>query len=136
MPRNRDDPLADAAWLLDMLNAARAVQEFVTGKSFADYEASLLLRSAVERQVEIIGEAVRAISEVFKQAHPEIPWRPIMAQRHRLAHEYGDIDNSLIWTVATVHVPALIAQLEPLIPPAPPPPPPPPPPPESGGAPT
>ncbi len=37
-----------------------------------------------------------------------------MAQRHRLAHEYGEIDDSLIWKVATVHVPALIPQIEPL----------------------
>jgi uncharacterized protein with HEPN domain len=38
-----------------------------------------------------------------------------MAQRHRLAHEYGEIDDSLVWKVATVHVPALIPQLEPLV---------------------
>jgi uncharacterized protein with HEPN domain len=129
MPRDRDNPSLDPAWLLDMLTAARAVVSFVAGKTFTDYSADLLLRSAVERQVEIIGEAVRGISEAFKQAHPEIPWRPIMAQRHRLAHEYGEIDDALIWKVATVHVPALIAQIEPFVaqPPAPPPAPAPPP---------
>src|SRR5436190_214020 len=104
MPRKRDDPAEDAAWLLDMLTAARAVQSFVSGRTIADYETDLLLRSAVERQLEIIGEAVRGLSDGFKAAHTEIPWKPIMAQRHRLAHEYGEIDNLLIWTVATVHV--------------------------------
>ncbi len=69
----------------------------------------------MERQIEIIGEAARGISDTFKAAHPEIPRRPIMAQRHRLAHEYGEIDDSLVWKVATVHVPALIPQLEPLV---------------------
>lgn len=74
------------------------------------------------------------MSDTFKAAHPEIPWRPIMAQRHRLAHEYGEIDDRLIWNVATVHVPTLIALIEPLtatavpaapaVPPSPPPPPP------------
>jgi uncharacterized protein with HEPN domain len=43
-----------------------------------------------------------------------------MAQRHRLAHEYGEIDNALIWNVATVHVVKLIEQIEPHIPPPPP----------------
>jgi len=86
MPRDHDNPMEDNAWLLDMLMAARAVQSFVTGKTFADYEADLLLRSAVERQVEIIGEAAHGMSASFKRAHPDIPWRPIMAQRHRLAH--------------------------------------------------
>ena len=119
MPRDRDNPAEDSAWLLDMLTAARAVQSFVTGKTFAEYGADLLLRSAVERPVEIIGEAARGMSDSFKRAHPEIPWRPITAQRHRLAHEYGEIDDALIWTVATVHIPRLIAQIEPLTPPPP-----------------
>lgn len=120
MPREREDPLADPAWLLDMLTAARAVSAFVAGRTWEDYQADLLLRSAVERQVEIIGEAARGISEKFKAAHPEIPWRPVMAQRHRLAHEYGEIDDALIWNVATFHVPRLIEQVQPLIPPLPP----------------
>jgi uncharacterized protein with HEPN domain len=115
MPRERRDPLSDAAWVLDMLNAARAVQAFVAGRSFDEYLKDLFLRSAVERQIEIIGEAAGGLSNVFKEAHPEIAWRQIMAQRHRLAHEYGEIDDGIIWTVATVHVPRLIAQLEPLV---------------------
>ncbi len=98
-----------------MLAAARAVASFVAGRTFEQYEADLFFRSAVERQIEIVGEAARGISDAFKDAHSEIPWRPIMAQRHRLAHEYGEIDDRLIWTVATVHVPALIRQLEPLV---------------------
>ena len=117
MPRDRKDPVRDNAWLFDMLQAARAVDSFVNGRTFEDYESDLLFRSAVERQTEIIGEAARGISDTFKTAHPEIPWRPIMAQRHRLAHEYGEIDNKIIWRVATIHVPSLIQQIEPLLPP-------------------
>lgn len=119
MPRERDDPQRDPAWLLDMLTVARAVRTFAAGRTFKDYMSDLMFRSAVERQVEIIGEAARGLSEAFRTAQPQIPWRAIMAQRHRLAHEYGDIDNHLIWRVATVHVEALIGQIEPLIPPPP-----------------
>ncbi|MBL0927815.1 MAG: DUF86 domain-containing protein [Phycisphaerales bacterium] len=79
--------------------------------SLAEYEASDLLRSAVERQIEIIGEAARRLSPAFRDAHPEIPWRPFIAQRHILAHEYGEIDDRLIWRVATVHVPALAVSI-------------------------
>ncbi|MGE3108782.1 MAG: DUF86 domain-containing protein [Phycisphaerales bacterium] len=75
----------------------------------------MLLRSAVERQVEVIGEASRLVSRVFREAHPEVPWSAIQAQRHRLAHEYGVIDDDLIWKVATVHVPALVAPLKSLL---------------------
>jgi uncharacterized protein with HEPN domain len=46
-----------------------------------------MLRSAVERQVEIIGEAARRVSDSFRQQHSEIPWSTIMGQRHVLAHD-------------------------------------------------
>jgi len=118
MPRNRSDPERDGAWLLDMLSAANAVRSFVAGRTFEEYASDLMFRSAVERQVEIIGEAVRGLFDTFKSAHAEIPWRAITAQRHRLAHQYGEIDNELIWRVATVHIPRLIEQIEPLTPPA------------------
>jgi uncharacterized protein with HEPN domain len=103
-----------------MLAAAKAVRSFVAGRTFEQYEGDLFFRSAVERQVEIVGEAARGLSDEFKAAHPHIPWRPIMAQRHRLAHEYGEIDDQLIWAVASVHIPVLIEQIEPLVPPIPP----------------
>lgn len=119
MPRNKPDPSRDLAYLEDMLQAALAVRSFVTGRSREDYAGDLMLRSAVERQVEIIGEAARNVSPQTKDAHPHIPWAPVMAQRHRLAHEYGEINDDTIWAVATVHVPALIELLRPLIPPEP-----------------
>lgn len=106
----------DNAYLWDMLTAARAVEGFVQGRDFGGYLADLMLRSAVERQIEIIGEAARGISKEFQAAHPEIPWRPIQAQRHVLAHEYGEIKHDRIWRVATIHIPDLIGRLGPLVP--------------------
>jgi uncharacterized protein with HEPN domain len=119
MPRERDRSGQDVAWLLDMLTAAKAVRSFVAGRSFEQYSDDLYFRSAVERQVEIVGEAARGLSDSFKAAHPEIPWRAIVTLRHRLAHEYGEINNALIWDVANVHLPRLIVQIEPLVPPPP-----------------
>jgi uncharacterized protein with HEPN domain len=109
----------DRVYLWDMLTAARAVVEFTRGRTLAEYESDLLLRSAVERQIEIIGEAARRISKEFQDAHSEILWRPIQAQRHVLAHDYGEIKHDRIWRVAETHVPELIRQLEPLVPPPP-----------------
>ncbi|MBI2479151.1 MAG: DUF86 domain-containing protein [Planctomycetia bacterium] len=109
-------PKDDRVYLWDMLTAARAVVDFTRGRSLAEYEADLLLRSAVERQIEIVGEAARRISKEFQEAHAEIPWRPIQAQRHVLAHDYGEIKHDRIWRVAETHVPELIVLLEPLVP--------------------
>ena len=60
-------------------NGARAVVDFTRGRTLAEYEGDLLLRSAVERQIEIIGEAARRVSKAFQVVHPEIQWRPIQA---------------------------------------------------------
>jgi len=109
-------PKDDRVYLWDMLTAARAVVGFTGRRTLVEYESDLLLRSAVERQIEIIGEAARRISKEFQEAHPEIPWRPIQAQRHVLAHDYGEIKHDRIWRVAEMHIPELIALLEPLVP--------------------
>jgi uncharacterized protein with HEPN domain len=111
---------ADQALLLDMLDSAKAVVEMVSGMTLAGYVADRRTRRAVEREVEIIGEAARSVSEEFRDSHAEIPWRKIMGQRHRLAHEYGEILDEVLWRVATVHVPELIESLRPLIQPLPP----------------
>jgi uncharacterized protein with HEPN domain len=106
----------DISYVWDMLDAALAVREFIAGKSFDDYSRDRLLRGAVERHIEIIGEAARSISQSYRDGHPEIPWNKIIAQRHVLAHEYGEIRHDRLWLVATVHIPDLIDRLERLIP--------------------
>jgi uncharacterized protein with HEPN domain len=109
----------DAAYLVDMLDAAEAIARFIGGISETAYLTDEVLQSAIERKVEIIGEAARGISRAFQNAHPQIPWQAIIVQRHVLAHEYGRIDQRRIWRVATVHVPALLEHLRPLVPPPP-----------------
>ena len=110
----------DTAYLWDMLDAATAVQEFVASRSFSDYIADRMLRGAVERHLEIIGEAANRVSRSFRARHPEIPWQRIVAQRNVLTHEYGEIEHALVWRVATLRIPELIQQLQKLLPSVPP----------------
>jgi uncharacterized protein with HEPN domain len=100
-----------------MPDAAQTVCEFTTGVIFEQYLKDRKLQLAVERSIEIIGEAARRVSEAFKQAHLEIPWRLIIAQIKILTHEYGEIKQDRMWLLATVHIPDLIEKLRPLIPP-------------------
>jgi uncharacterized protein with HEPN domain len=95
------------------------MRQFVSAKTFHHYLQDRRLRGAVERHLEIIGEAANRVSPAFQEAHPEIPWRKIIAQRYALAHEYGEIKQELIRKAATIHIPELIAKVEPLIPPVP-----------------
>ena len=109
----------DAASLWDMLDAARAVAGFVASRRFHDYVQDRMLRGAVERHLEIIGEAAGRVSSGFREDHSEVPWRGVIGLRNVLAHEYGEIKHEKIWFVATEQLPALIEALEPLVPPGP-----------------
>ena len=77
------------AHLWDMLEAARAILQYTQGFSLDAYLKDGKTRSAVERQLEILGEAARRVSETFQRAHPEIPWQRIMAQRNVLRQKRG-----------------------------------------------
>jgi uncharacterized protein with HEPN domain len=105
----------DAAYLWDMLDAARSVKQMISGLSFIDYDNDRRTQLAIERALEIVGEAAGRVSKQFRDSHPEIPWRQIIGQRNVLAHEYGEIKQDRIWMVATENIPQLIDILEPLI---------------------
>jgi uncharacterized protein with HEPN domain len=78
------------------------------GKSFDDYTSDALLRSAVERQFEIVGEALNNLSKVDAQLASSIPdLRRIVAFRNVLIHGYATIDDALVWQVLSTRVPAL-----------------------------
>jgi len=109
----------DAGYLWDMLDAARTATGLAAGYTAERYLQDRKLQLAIERLVEIIGEAARSVSRPFQNSYPDIPWRRIIAQRHVLAHEYGDIRQANMWQLVSSYLPELIRLLEPLVPPTP-----------------
>ncbi len=85
----------DAAYLWDMLNAAREAHMTVEKLAPDDFLEDWLRRRALERTLEVLGEAARKVSEEFHAAHPDIDWRGLIGQRNVLAHEYGRINHQL-----------------------------------------
>ena len=110
----------DAAFLSDMLTAARQILRYTTGSTFHGFVANDMMRRATERQLEIIGEAATLVSRTVRDSNSEIPWRQIIAQRNVLTHEYGEIKVELIWKLVQTHIPTLIKRLESLVPTPPP----------------
>jgi len=106
----------DAALLWDMRQAACEIVEMMKGIKYEEFVSSKVVRYAVERQILVIGEAAKRVSSTFQDAHSEIPWSSIVAQRNILAHEYGEILVERVWGVAVERIPELIRLLESLIP--------------------
>jgi uncharacterized protein with HEPN domain len=65
--------------------------------------------------VEIVGEAARGLTEELRQAHPEVPWRQMVAMRNVLIHGYFDVDIDLVWSVAQNDLPKLGAQVRAIV---------------------
>ncbi len=102
----------DLGYVWDMQDAACQVLEFSKDKTLKDYQQNKILRLAVERLLEIIGQAAKEVSEDFKKQYPSLPWLRVIGLRNVLAHEYGDIKDEKIYLVATRDIYPLIEQLK------------------------
>ena len=98
-----------------MLGAARQASELLSGVSREGYLRERMRQLALERALELVGEAARRVSEGFQSAHAEIDWRRIIGQRNVLAHEYGAIDQERLYRTGKENVPGLIAALEKIV---------------------
>ena len=105
----------DAVRVRHMIQAAEALSDFVTGRRREDLDSDLMLRFAVVRAAEIIGEAASKVSSETRLASPSVPWPAIVAMRNRLIHAYFDIDPDIVWMTATDEIPALLPQLKALL---------------------
>lgn len=103
-------------YVWDALHAAELVRDFTRGQSFEDYQFNAMLRSAVERQFEIIGEALNQLSKVDPQAAARIPeLGRIVAFRNILIHGYAAVDDALVWQVLVDKLPGLRQALHELL---------------------
>jgi len=103
-------------FLWDARTAATRVAAFVAGKSLQDYLGDDLLRSAVERQLEIVGEACNQVSRVDAETGARIPeLARLVAFRNVLVHGYADVDHRLVWDLARTKLPQLAAVLDRLL---------------------
>jgi uncharacterized protein with HEPN domain len=107
----------DLVYVGHMLERARAVLAKTSGISRSDFENDENLRVTVAHFIQDIGESARRVSPSFQQSHPEIPWNRIIAMRHKVVHDYLEINYEIVWRVATENLPPLIADLEKLVPP-------------------
>lgn len=98
-------------YLDDMLAFAAKVLAYTDGLDQAGFVANSLAYDASLRNLELIGEAATHIPDAIRAAHPEIPWRMIIATRNRLIHGYLGIDDDTLWSIIRDDVPDLLPML-------------------------
>lgn len=103
-------------YLYDIQQAALRIAEFTSGKRLEDYRTDPMLRSAVERQFEIIGEALAQLAKVDDALVRRISeHRRIIAFRNILIHGYAELDDRLVWDIIESKLPILRSETEALL---------------------
>lgn len=105
MPRDLD-------YAADILAAARSAFGYVDDIAYEEFILENMRQDAVVRQLLIVGEAAKRLSDEFKAIHPELPIRQMSGMRDILVHSYDHVDLDEVWRVATVDLKALIVAME------------------------
>lgn len=102
----------DLSYLTDILQAAKLVVSFVQDVDEQAFSQDVMRQSAVIRQIEVMGEATKRLSDSIRNEQPGISWRKIAGMRDILIHAYDHVDIAEVWNTATVAIPQLIKQIE------------------------
>ena len=110
----------DLMYLGHMLDAAREAHAIVADMEKKRFDQDRILQLALTHLIEIIGEAARNVSASGRAAIPTVPWPDITGMRHRIVHDYRNVNTDRVWYTAVDDLPPLIEALEQALPENPP----------------
>jgi len=105
----------DFAYIDHILISIKKIKAFTKDFSKSDFDTNEMVQDAVIRNIEIIGEATKKISEELKSKYKEIPWKEMSGMRDKLIHDYMGIDCDVVWKTITDDIPlieSLIKKIE------------------------
>ena len=97
----------DRVFLAHILDAITQIKIYTASLSYDQFSKTRLVQDGVIRQLEIIGEASRNLSDEFRTRSPEIPWSQIISLRNRLIHAYFEVNLGIIWDIIQNDLPPL-----------------------------
>ena len=99
------------AYLQDMRDCMIKILDYVSGYDYDQFSKDGKTIDAVVRNIEIIGEAAKHLSEEIKIKNPEIPWKAITGMRDKLVHDYFGVDTLFVWNTVRQDIPFLKDQV-------------------------
>jgi len=102
----------DLAYFLDIYECVIDILNYTSSVSFYEFEKDKMRRLAVERQLEVIGQAANKISSEVQNEYGSIPWSQIIGLRNKLAHDYGEILAKRIWDISRKSIPELLTEMK------------------------
>lgn len=105
----------DLQFIQDILESSLAAIDFVEGYDFDRFSKDRKTKSAVIRELEIIGEASSRITTDKKNVYQEVPWRLLKDFRNVLSHEYFGVNEEIVWDIVKNKLPFLKTQIEEIV---------------------
>jgi len=105
----------DKEYIKDILVACENILRYKEGYDFEMFMHDRKTQDAIVRNIEIIGEAVKNISENLKEKYKEIEWKEIAKTRDKLIHSYFGIDLDIVWDIINIEIPRLKVQMKEII---------------------
>ena len=102
----------DKTRLLHILEAIDNLFEFTQGTTFEEYKSNKILRFAVIKNLEIIGEAAYLLTKDFREKHPDVDWNAVIGMRHVLVHGYYQIRDEIVWASIQTELQPLKEKIE------------------------
>ena len=97
----------DLAFIEHILDSINAIEKFSKNMNKKELVSNRLKQSAIVREIEIIGEAVKNISETLRNKHSEIEWKEIAGTRDKMIHHYFGVNLDIIWDIIKINLPGL-----------------------------
>ena len=106
----------DLVYVGHMLEMAEKAISLLVDKDRTAYDQDEVLRLALTHLVQTVGEAARHVSREFCDANTQIPWQAVVGMRHKVVHDYMNVDEDILWDTVTNELPPLADELEKLLP--------------------
>lgn len=109
MSENRKSVLP---YIQDILDSIEKIESFTRGMVYEEFVKDVKTQDAVIRNLEVIGEAVKNVSDDIKEKNNDIPWKSITGMRDKLIHEYWGVSLSIVWETIKSDFPLFIEKIK------------------------
>ncbi|SRR6266508_1944179 len=107
----------DDTYLVDILESAKIAVDYISDKTWEEFQEDMQCQDAVLRRIEIIGEAARHISPQTHNKYPQIAWRDLTVLRNLVIHQYDAVDINQVWDTVQNKLPPLVEEISKIVPP-------------------